>query len=41
MVDGTVVLKKQVHRLLFATAREFGALAPGQKVENDGVSVFC
>ena len=35
VANGSVVLEKQVHRLLLATASEFGALAPGEEVDND------
>ena len=30
MANGTVVLEKQVHRLLFTAASKFGALTPGK-----------
>ena len=34
MANSTVVLEKQVHRLLLSAASEFGALTPGKEVDN-------
>ena len=35
VANGTVVLEEQVHCMFFASAGEFGALAPGKEVDND------
>ena len=35
VANGSVVLEKEIHRLLLSAASEFGALAPGKEVDND------